>query len=278
MSNKRRRHGHRHDAVRMFNIGPVSALCLEIPMAWVGSLELLYRLEDGRVRAIDRHHGPLRVLKAHHPEGPGLAEHVLVHPPGGLAGGDDLSVRVEVGAGAHARLSTPSATRFYRSLGEVARQDIELTIGAGAALEWLPLETLLHGQCRARSRLRARLAPGALFMGWDMVCLGLPASGDDFRSGSFEQDLEIEGMWVEAIRLEAQDQTLRRSPVGLNGRPVWGTLWSQNSSKQVRAVLPLFAFIRGRASLRLWLIHLRESTLRKARCLSCPEVTAPFPR
>lgn len=194
-------------------------------MAWVGSLELLYRLEDGRVRAIDRHHGPLRVLKAHHPEGPGLAEHVLVHPPGGLAGGDDLSVRVEVGAGAHARLSTPSATRFYRSLGEVARQGIELTIGAGAALEWLPLETLLHGQCRARSRLRARLAPGALFMGWDMVCLGLPASGDDFRSGSFEQDLEIEGMWVEAIRLEAQDQTLRRSPVGLNGRPVWGTLW-----------------------------------------------------
>lgn len=194
-------------------------------MAWVGSLELLYRLEDGRVRAIDRHHGPLRVLKAHHPEGPGLAEHVLVHPPGGLAGGDDLSVRVEVGAGAHARLSTPSATRFYRSLGEAAEQDVDLTLGPGALLEWLPLETLLHGHCHARSRLRARLQPAALFMGWDMVCLGLPASGDGFSAGSFEQDLEIEGLWVESVRLDAQDHVLRRSPVGLDGHPAWASLW-----------------------------------------------------
>lgn len=194
-------------------------------MTWRGELHLHYRLEDGRIRALDRHSGPLRVLKAHPGAHPAACEHVLVHPPGGLAGGDELDVWIEQEAGTEVRITTPGATRFYRSLGAVARQSVSIQLGADAVLEWLPLETIAHGGCLAQNLVRARLAPGALMLGWDVSCLGLPASGDRFDQGRFEQHLEIEGAWIERGLIEAQDARLRESPLGLAGRPVWATMW-----------------------------------------------------
>ena len=85
-------------------------------MGWQGRLQLDYRLDGRRTVGRDSHHGPLRVLKSLHPEGPGTCHHVLVHPPGGLAGGDRLELAVTLGEGAHALVTTPGATRFYRSL------------------------------------------------------------------------------------------------------------------------------------------------------------------
>ena len=90
-------------------------------MGWQGSLALRYRSEDGRTRVHDRHDGPLRVLKSLHPEGDRVCHSVLVHPPGGIVGGDTLAIELALEAGAHALVTTPGATRFYRSLGEPAR-------------------------------------------------------------------------------------------------------------------------------------------------------------
>ena len=194
-------------------------------MAWHGALTLDYRLEGGRLRALDRHEGPLRVLKAAQPEGPLSCEHVLVHPPGGLAGGDSLNISIEQGPGTRVRLSTPGATRLYRSLGPWASQSLVARLGEGAFMEWLPLETIAHGGCRARSRLHWTLGPGAQVLGWDLCCLGLPASGDAFTSGDIEQHLEIEGLWLERARVQAEDARLRESPLGLGGHPVWATMW-----------------------------------------------------
>lgn len=192
---------------------------------WRGSLSLDYRLIDGRTVAHDRHDGPLRVLKALYPQGPHTCEHVLVHPPGGLVGGDELRVEAKLGAGTRVRLTTPGATRFYKSLGPSAVQRVRLQVEADARLEWLPMETIAYAHCRAVNECRISLAPGAQMIGWDLCCLGLPASGDGFEHGEILQHLEIEGMWLERGRVQAQDRVLRQSPLGLDGMPVVAALW-----------------------------------------------------
>lgn len=194
-------------------------------MAWHAQLHLNYRLDGGRTVGHDVHSGPLRVLKALRLPGSDRLEHVLVHPPGGLAGGDVLDLQVQLQPGAQVRLTTPSATRFYRSLGDWAEQRVRLHLQPGSFLEWLPLETLVHGGSLGRSRWQAHLDPGAALLGWDAVCLGLPAAGDAFEQGCWEQRMTVEGVWQEAARVEASDVRLRQSSLGLQGQPVWASLW-----------------------------------------------------
>ena len=192
---------------------------------WRGSLSLAYRREQGRTVALDRHEGPLRVLKALYPEGPAVCHHVLLHPPGGVVGGDGLEINIALAADTHALLTTPGATRFYRSDGAWAVQQVRLQLQAGARCEWLPLETIAHSGCLARSQVQAELAPGAEMMGWDVLALGLPASKQGFDSGCFEQRIQVPGVWLDHGRIAAADTLLRGSPLGLAGHNVLATLW-----------------------------------------------------
>jgi urease accessory protein len=190
-----------------------------------GTLHLQYRRNGAATRAADRHHGPLRVLQALYPEGPGICHHVLVHPPGGLVGGDRLDVVVDVGPGAHALLTTPGAARYYRSDGPAAVQQVALQLQADARLEWLPLEAIAYPGCEGENRLQMELAPGAELLGWDLLALGLPASDKPFDSGRQRQHLHWPGVWLEHGLIEATDTALRDGPAGLAGQRVLGTLW-----------------------------------------------------
>ena len=198
---------------------------------WRGDLSLQYTRVDGRTRAFDTHHGPLRVLQALYPEGPGICHHVVLHPPGGVVGGDELHLKAELGEGAHALVTTPGATRFYRSEGAIAKQTATLHLAAGARLEWLPLETIAYPGCQAHNRVIAQLAPGAELIGWDLLVLGLPSSGQDFQTGAaapggwFQQHLELPGLWLERGRIQASDDVLLNSPLGWAGQRVLATLW-----------------------------------------------------
>lgn len=194
-------------------------------MSWHGHLQLDYRHDAGRTLALDRHHGPLRVLQRLYPEGDAVCHHVLVHPPGGLVGGDVLEVDVRLAPGSHALLTTPGATRFYRSTGAVAEQQVRLQVAAGARLEWLPLETIAYRSCLARNRLTCTLEPGAEAMGWDVLALGLPAAGQAWDEGRYEQHLELPGSWLERATLNADDRQLLQSPTGWDGHRVLATLW-----------------------------------------------------
>jgi urease accessory protein len=198
---------------------------LHAPMGWKGQLSLHYRLQQGRTVALDRHSGPLRVLQRLYPEGDAICHHVLVHPPGGLVGGDELQVDVQLDEGAHALITTPGATRYYRSEGLPAAQRVSLQLAAGARLEWLPLESIAHPGCEGCNQVTLDLAAGAEMMGWDLLALGLPASSAPFDSGSFTQHLHWPGIWLERARLQAQDRALLQGPVGLAGHTVVATLW-----------------------------------------------------
>lgn len=194
-------------------------------MSWRGRLELRYRREGERCVAHDRHEGPLRVLRALYPEGPGVCHHVLVHPPGGIVGGDEIDIDVQLDSGTHALITTPGATRFYRSAGAVGAQRARLRVGQGARLEWLPLEAIAYRGCRAHNEVRFELDAGASMIGWDLLALGLPAAGEGFDDGTFAQHLEWPGRWLERGRIDATDRRLLTSPLGLAGHGVLGTLW-----------------------------------------------------
>ena len=194
-------------------------------MGWQGRLALRYRSDDGRTRVLDRHDGPLRVLKSLHPEGASVCHSVLVHPPGGIVGGDALAIDIALEPGAHALVTTPGATRFYRSLGEEATQTVEVRTEPGARLEWLPLETLAYSGCIAANRARFTLARGAEMIGWDVTALGLPASGQPFVAGRFTQSIELPGRWLERGTVRGDALALLDSPLGWARHRTLATLW-----------------------------------------------------
>ena len=192
-------------------------------MGWRGSLALDYRLGDGRTVARDRHDGPLRVLRALYPEG-GVCHSVLVHPPGGVVGGDELAIEITLEAGAHALVTTPGATRFYRSAGATATQTLRIVAAAASRFEWLPLETIAYSGCEATNALRFELAPGAEMIGWDVTALGLPESDRPFDAGRFTQSIELPGRWLERGTMAAGDRLLD-APLGWAGQRVLATMW-----------------------------------------------------
>ena len=194
-------------------------------MSWLGRLRLDYTRDGERTIALDRHEGPLRVLRRLYPEGPGICHHVIVHPPGGVVGGDRLEVEANLAPDTHALVTTPGATRFYRSGGATAVQQATLTLAEGARLEWLPMETIAHRSCIAENRLTLTLAPGAEAMGWDLLALGLPAANEAFDHGSFLQEIRIPGVWLERGRVRGDDALLLDSPLGWAGNRALGTLW-----------------------------------------------------
>ena len=195
--------------------------------SWHAELELAYgRFADATRPVLRRHQGPLRVQKHLYAEGPQVCQHIIVHPPGGIAGGDRLNIRASVGAQAWAQLTSPGAAKWYRANGP-AYQQIELQIATGATLEWLPQETIVYAGAQAQLNTCIHLQGDARLCYWDMVALGRPASGERFDSGDFRSRLEIlrdgQLLWHERQHIMGDDGLLD-SPIGLCGQPVFATL------------------------------------------------------
>ncbi len=193
-------------------------------MSWLASLQLDYTRESDRSVARYLHNGPLRILQSLYPEGDAVCHNVLVHPPSGLVGGDMLDMQVTVGEGAHGLVTTPGATRFYRSEAGLATQQVHARLASGARLEWLPLEAIAYNGCDALNRAVFELAPGAELITWDITALGLPAADLPFAQGTFRQHLEIPGVWLERGTISATDTRLMDGPLGLAGQRCMATL------------------------------------------------------
>jgi urease accessory protein len=204
-------------------------------MAWHAQLALDYRVEADRTVVRHTHNGPLRVLQSLYPEGDAVCHNVLVHPPGGLVGGDTLDITVQVHSAAHGLITTPGATRFYRSDGPAARQNTHLTLEPGARLEWLPLETLCYSACVAENHLTLDVAPTAELMGWDITALGLPLANQPFVLGSLQQHIELPGIWLERGRVDASDTRLLDGAPGLAGHRCMATLFFVSGTPLTRS-------------------------------------------
>lgn len=194
---------------------------------WHASLALHFRSDAVRTTVAGRHHGPLRMQKPLYPEGPELCHAVVLHPPGGIAGGDALQLDVRVDASAQALITTPGATRWYKANGRPASQNVTLKVDG--ALEWLPQEAIVFDAAQVDSKIDIALTRGARMIGWDIVALGRRASGERFEQGEFRQQIRLaldgEPVWIERTRIAGGDRLLD-SPIGLAGQHVFGCLWA----------------------------------------------------
>jgi urease accessory protein len=203
---------------------PVAAIASR---GWEAALQLAFQRRGERsVLARRSSFGPLAVQKALYPEGDLVCHAILLHPPGGIAGGDRLEISIEVETAAHALLTTPGATKWYRSAGAEALQSIGIRIGRNAVCEWMPQENIFFDSARAENALTVDLQEGAVFCGWDVMCLGRTASGERFRAGRIRQHVRVmrgaKPLFEELGMLEGGGALLD-SPIGMAGYPVCAT-------------------------------------------------------
>ena len=198
---------------------------------WRAELELAFACKHGRTRLAHRwHRGPLRIQRPFYPGRPGGVDPcqvVILHPPGGVVGGDRLDIEVSAEQGTHVQLTTPGATKFYRSTGSVALQRTRIRVASGATLEWTPQETILFDGSLSRIETRVQLEARARFLGWEIAALGRPAAPAPFVRGLCHQRFEIERdgvpIWIERGEHRGGGASLEGS-WGLAGRAALGVM------------------------------------------------------
>jgi urease accessory protein len=194
---------------------------------WRARLDLAFAPTGERtVVARRRHEGPLRVQRSFHPEGAPCHSYIL-HPPGGVVGGDHIRLDADVRPGAWAVVTTPGATKFYYSTGRTATLQQTLRVAPGASLEWLPQEQITFSGAIVDALTRIELAAGSRCFAWELNCLGRPAGGLAFESGCVRQRLEVwrEGtpLLLEHARIEGGGRAIN-APWGLAGWSAFATL------------------------------------------------------
>jgi urease accessory protein len=194
--------------------------------AWHASLRLRFADDGGTTRLVERaHSGPLRVQKPLYPEGPAICHAIMIHPPGGVVGGDCLSVDAAAGPGSHAFITTPGAAKWYRANGRVSRQDVRICASAGAAFEWMPQETIFFDDANVVLDHDVQLEEGARYIGGEILCFGRRASGEAFRRGLIRQRTRVRRagqlVWWEQGAIDA---AALHSRFGLQGASVCATL------------------------------------------------------
>jgi urease accessory protein len=201
---------------------------------WQARLALKFKAGASRTTLAEREHvGPLLVQRVFYPE-PALPAtgssrrepcHVyIIHPPGGVASGDELTLEVEAGANAHALLTTPAAAKFYRRgpAGTASvRQVLRIEDGA---LEWLPQENIFYPDAAVELHTVVQLSAAARFIGWEIGCLGLPASAQDLSRGLLRLRFELwrgaQPLLLERLNIEHGAAAARW---GLSGHVAFGT-------------------------------------------------------
>lgn len=215
--------------------------------AWQASLTLGFADDAGTTRLFNKlHYGPLRVQKALYPEDAKVCQAIIVHPPGGVVGGDQLEIDIGVGDNAHAFITTPGAAKWYQANGKVSHQAVHLHVNENAALEWLPQETIFFDTADVVLDQHVELAAGATFLGCEILCMGRRGSGEVFNTGRIRQRSSIrrEGRliwWEQGDMLGGRLD----SPLALNGRTVCATLIAAGKPLPAAVMNDLLAQIRA---------------------------------
>lgn len=206
----------------------------DVSAGWSAKLELAFELRGRRtVLAAKHQRGPLTVQRPFYPE-EGVCHMYLLHPPGGVVGGDSLEIDVHLRQQAHTLLTTPGAAKFYRSSGAEAVQNQRLCVDSGGVLEWFPRESILFPGARLRNHTRIELSDDALFIGWEIQSLGRPAIGERFASGHADFGFSVfragRPLLLERLRIRAE--TDLDGLGGLRGYPIGGTFVASGAGVQ----------------------------------------------
>jgi urease accessory protein len=162
-------------------------------MAWNARLSIEYgkAQERSRIKKIE-HEGPLVLQKSFYPDASGIVHNYILHPPGGLVGGDHLQLHVRVREGAAVLLTTPAAGKIYRSPEQPSSFRLQAELDEGCELLWLPQENIVYEGAIHRSALSWTVHPSSRLTAWDIQCLGRPGSGKVYDQGRLVTELRLQ--------------------------------------------------------------------------------------
>ena len=191
---------------------------------WLANLTLDFSEKDGRSYLAKRqHNGPLVIQKTLYPEGEAICHGIIIHPPGGVAGGDELILNVNLQNNACALLTTPGAGKWYKANGAAASQHLQFEMAEKSSLEWLPQENILFDGSIISFSADINLGIDAKYAGWEILCFGRRAKGEAWLTGKLKQKLVIKRagktIWQESAHLQANDRFFQSS-IGLGGNVV----------------------------------------------------------
>lgn len=195
---------------------------------WLAQFSGEFNEVNGRtVMGKTQHYGPLRVQRPFFPEGPSCLHFYLLHPPGGLVGGDRLSIQLNATERAHLLMTTPSAGKIYRNVsGFTQGQFVDISVGNEAVVEYLPQENIVFNGANGELRTDIEISGSGIFIGWDITCLGRFESGDHFEQGQLKQSLKIQQdgrpLFMDSLNLSAPS-SLQSGRPGLQGLNVFAT-------------------------------------------------------
>jgi urease accessory protein len=207
---------------------PTTEIKENLNAEWGARLDLEFSNSNNKtILSHRKHHGPLQIQKPFYPELNGTCHVYILHPPGGMVGGDRLNICVDVNSNAHALITTPAAGKFYRSAGPVARQEQVIKVAPKGTLEWFPSENIIFSGAKAQIKTKIELSRDSNFMGWEISCLGRPAANENFSQGELDQRFEIwrggRPLQIERLSLKGGDSSLQ-AKWGLLGLPVIGNM------------------------------------------------------
>jgi urease accessory protein len=183
---------------------------------------------------------PLRVLFPMPAAGDPLLA-VLLTTSGGLVGGDRLDIGVDLATGAAAHVSASAAEKIYRSLGPTTEIRQSLSVAGGAALEFLPLETILFDGARLWRETVVELGPRAAFLGGDILVFGRRARGESFTRGFLREVWQVrrEGrlVWGDALHLEDDIAGIIEDPACFDGAGAFATMILAPAGREARGFL-----------------------------------------
>lgn len=195
---------------------------------WQGTLDLRFDTANGKTLPTKSYStSPLRIQRPFYPAAaPENCQSVIVHTAGGMVGGDRLQMAIAAEPDTQVLVTTAAAHKVYRSQGDWAEQTIQMTVAPGAYVEWLPQELILFDGGRFQQSVRVDLAPGGVWLGWDITRFGRSARGETLRAGQWRSQTEIwqQGtpLWIDRQQLTGGSEVLN-SHNGLAGYPVVGT-------------------------------------------------------
>jgi urease accessory protein len=161
------------------------------PQRGLGQVALGFRVAGGVTRVERLFQAGCLKVRLPRAQGAGL-EAVLMNISGGIAGGDALSTEIALGPGAVACVAGQAAERVYRALGGVpARVATRITLGPGAALDYLPQETILFDGFALTRSLEVELGPDARYLGVESLVFGRRAMGERLRAGALRDRITI---------------------------------------------------------------------------------------
>lgn len=213
---------------------------------WAASLRLDVAWDGQSTRPTHREHtGPLRLQKLLYPEGPKRCHAIVLHPPGGVVGGDTLAIEINAAQQSHILLTSPGAAKWYRSPDQPSLQSIHLRIARQACLEWLPQEAIIFDQANTRWDTQVDCADEtSSVIACEVIMLGRATRGERFTKGQLGNRFCIKRggkvLYQEQWLLRGGDERLNNMQ-GLSGHSCFGQMW---------AVAPILQLQQARARLQ----------------------------